>query len=89
MSDNRDLASPTSEEEEYVDEVPCITARHFEEAMKYARKSVSEEDLHVYEMFAARMHSNAIDVRSFKFKPAADKAKKRHVEEIMDNKLYE
>jgi transitional endoplasmic reticulum ATPase len=34
-----------------VDAVPCITRSHFEEAMKHARRSVSEEDMRRYEVF--------------------------------------
>jgi transitional endoplasmic reticulum ATPase len=34
------------------DAVPEITRRHFEEAMKYARRSVSDSDIRKYEMFA-------------------------------------
>jgi len=34
-----------------VDPVPEITRTHFEESMKYARKSVSPSDIRKYEMF--------------------------------------
>jgi len=34
------------------DPVPEITRAHFSEAMKYARRSVSEADIRKYEMFA-------------------------------------
>jgi len=34
-----------------VDPVPEITRVHFEESMKYARKSVSASDIRKYEMF--------------------------------------
>lgn len=39
--------------EEDVDLVPCITRAHFEEAMKYARRSVSDADIRKYQ---ARPH---------------------------------
>jgi Vps4 C terminal oligomerisation domain len=33
--------------------IPCIDVReHFEEAMKYARRSVSDQDIRRYEMFS-------------------------------------
>jgi transitional endoplasmic reticulum ATPase len=34
------------------DLVPCIRRDHFEEAMKFARRSVSDNDIRKYEMFA-------------------------------------
>jgi len=40
------------EDEEEEDPVPQITGEHFEEAMKYARRSVSDQDIRRYEMFA-------------------------------------
>ena len=40
------------EEEEEEDPVPEITKDHFEEAMKYARRSVSDPDIRRYEMFS-------------------------------------
>eukprot|EP00983_Pelagomonas_calceolata_P106435 1159232-Pelagomonas_calceolata.AAC.5 len=36
-------------EDDDVDEVPCITKAHFEEAMKYARRSVSDADIRKYQ----------------------------------------
>jgi len=40
------------EDEEEEDPVAHITRDHFEEAMKYARRSVSDSDIRRYEMFA-------------------------------------
>jgi transitional endoplasmic reticulum ATPase len=40
------------EEDEEDDPVSVITREHFEEAMKYARRSVSDGDIRRYEMFA-------------------------------------
>ena len=40
------------EEDEEEDPVPQITREHFEEAMKYARRSVSDQDIRCYKMFA-------------------------------------
>jgi len=43
------LADNPDSMEEDVDEVPCITRAHFEEAMKYARRSVSDADIRKYQ----------------------------------------
>ena len=40
------------DEPEAVDPVPCITRAHFEEAMKFARRSVSDADIRKYQAFA-------------------------------------
>ena len=34
------------------DPVPEITKKHFEESMKFARRSVSDNDIKKYEMFS-------------------------------------
>jgi hypothetical protein len=45
------LENPDAMEDD-VDEVPEITRCHFEEAMKYARRSVSDADIRKYQSFA-------------------------------------
>jgi len=45
-------------EEDAADPVPCITRAHFEEAMKYARRSVSDADIRKYQ--ARRAHLAAL-----------------------------
>lgn len=45
------------EVEEY-DPVPEITRAHFEEAMKFARRSVSDNDIRKYEMFAQTLQQS-------------------------------
>ena len=57
-------AMDTEEPEE--DPVPYITKAHFEEAMKFARRSVSDNDIRKYEMFAQQMSSSR-GFGSFKF----------------------
>jgi len=47
---NKNANDMDTEEDE--DLVPNITKRHFEEAMKYARRSVSDKDIRKYETFA-------------------------------------
>jgi len=43
---------------EDVDPVPEITKNHFEEAMRYARRSVSDNDIRKYEMFALTLRES-------------------------------
>jgi len=44
--------------EDDVDEVPCITKAHFEEAMRYARRSVSDADIRKYQAFAQTLQQS-------------------------------
>lgn len=52
---------------EIVDPVPEITKFHFLEAMKYARRSVSDGDIRKYEMFAQKLQTNRGFGKEFKF----------------------
>ena len=45
------LENPDSMEEDAPDPVPSITRAHFEEAMKYARRSVSDADIRKYQVW--------------------------------------
>ncbi|KAJ3254762.1 AAA ATPase cdc48 [Boothiomyces macroporosus] len=49
------------------DPVPVITKAHFEEAMKFARRSVSDNDIRKYEMFATNLQQRAGLGGNFKF----------------------
>uniref|UniRef100_A0A6G1SB74 vesicle-fusing ATPase n=2 Tax=Aceria tosichella TaxID=561515 RepID=A0A6G1SB74_9ACAR len=49
------------------DPVPEITRAHFEEAMKYARKSVSEADIRKYEMFSQTLQQSRGFGTNFRF----------------------
>jgi len=49
------------------DPVPEITVAHFEEAMKYARRSVSDGDIRRYEMFAQNLQQSRSFGSQFKF----------------------
>ena len=40
------------------DPVPEITRAHFEEAMKFARRSVTDNDIRKYEMFAQTLQQS-------------------------------
>ena len=46
------VENPDSMEEDAPDPVPSITRAHFEEAMKYARRSVSDADIRKYQVGA-------------------------------------
>lgn len=54
-------------EEASYDPVPEITKGHFEEAMKFARRSVSDNDIRKYEMFAQTLQQQRGFGTSFKF----------------------
>jgi transitional endoplasmic reticulum ATPase len=54
-------------EDEDVDEVPFITRVHFEEAMQYARRSVTDADVRKYEMFAQKLQTSRGFGNEFKF----------------------
>lgn len=58
-------------EAEEDDPVPEITLEHFEEAMKFARRSVSDADVRRYEMFAQNLQQSRGFGSSFKFPEAA------------------
>lgn len=53
------------------DPVPEINRKHFEEAMAYARRSVSESDLRRYELFAQNLQQ-ARGFGGFKFPDAME-----------------
>lgn len=61
-----DDAAPADDDEED-DPVPEITRAHFEEAMKFARRSVSDADIRRYEMFAQTLQQSRSFGSSFKF----------------------
>jgi len=49
------------------DPVPEILRKHFEEAMSYARRSVSDNDIRKYEMFAQNLQQSRGLGTAFKF----------------------
>ena len=55
------------DEENYVDPVPEITKAHFEEAMKYARRSVSDADIRKYQAFSQTLQQSRGHVGDFRF----------------------
>ncbi|PAV64282.1 hypothetical protein WR25_25363 [Diploscapter pachys] len=54
-------------EDTIVDPVPEITKAHFEEAMKFARRSVSDNDIRKYEMFAQTLQQQRGFGNNFRF----------------------
>lgn len=54
-------------EEDYIDEVPEIKACHFEESMKYARRSVSNSDIVKYQGFAKTLQQSRGFGTDFRF----------------------
>lgn len=69
-AEKRRLENPDSMEEEEEDPVPYITRSHFEEAMKYARRSVTDADVRKYEMFAQKLQTSRGFGNEFKFENA-------------------
>jgi transitional endoplasmic reticulum ATPase len=53
--------------EEAEDPVPQITREHFEEAMKFARRSVTDQDIRRYEMFSQNLQQSRGFGNNFKF----------------------
>mmetsp|Transcript_7337 Transcript_7337/g.13797 ORF Transcript_7337/g.13797 Transcript_7337/m.13797 type:complete len:812 (-) Transcript_7337:192-2627(-) len=60
------LENPDAMEDD-VDEVPEITRAHFEEAMKYARRSVSDADIRKYQSFAQTLQQSRGFGSEFRF----------------------
>jgi transitional endoplasmic reticulum ATPase len=59
--------APMDAEVEEIDPVPCITRAHFEEAMKYARRSVSDADIRKYQAFAQTLQQSRGFGSEFRF----------------------
>merc|ERR1719305_1217403 len=54
-------------DEDVADPVPEITRYHFEESMKFARRSVSDNDIRKYEMFSTTLQQQRGFGNDFKF----------------------
>jgi len=65
--DKEDADDATMEEDDEEDPVAFITREHFEESMKYARRSVSDGDIRRYEMFAQNLQQSRSFGTSFQF----------------------
>lgn len=65
--ERRQAENPNAMEEDEVDPVPCITRAHFEEAMKYARRSVNDADIRKYAAFASTLQQSRGFGTDFRF----------------------
>jgi len=54
-------------EEDDTDEVPEIKPAHFEESMKFARRSVSDADIRKYQLFAQTLQQSRGFGSEFRF----------------------
>lgn len=70
-AEKRRKENPEAMEEVEEDPVPYITRSHFEEAMKYARRSVTDADVRKYEMFAQKLQTSRGFGNEFKFEDNA------------------
>merc|ERR1719473_1471973 len=65
--ERRKAENPDLMDEDDVDLVPQITRAHFEEAMKYARRSVSDADIRKYQSFAQTLQQSRGFGSEFRF----------------------
>merc|ERR1712226_817692 len=59
--------NPDAEMDDDYDEVPEIRRDHFEESMKFARRSVTDNDIRKYEMFAQTLQQSRGFGGNFRF----------------------
>jgi transitional endoplasmic reticulum ATPase len=71
--EKRRSENPEAMEEDEVEEIAEIKAAHFEEAMKFARRSVSDADIRKYQAFAQTLQQSRGFGSEFRFpdRPAA------------------
>lgn len=65
------MENPEAMEEDIEDEVAEIKAAHFEESMKYARRSVSDADIRKYQAFAQTLQQSRGFGTEFRFSEAS------------------
>lgn len=63
--------NPDSMDEDADDEIAEITPSHFEESMKYARRSVSDADIRKYQAFAQTLQQSRGFGTEFRFAEAS------------------
>lgn len=78
----------TSAMDDDYDPVPEITKAHFEESMKFARRSVSDNDIRKYEMFAQTLQQQRGFGNNFKFPSEANQPATQQVGGNDDEDLY-
>lgn len=74
--ERRKKENPEAMEEDDAEEIAEIRACHFEESMKYARRSVSDADIRKYQSFAQNLQQSRGFGSEFRF-PAAGAAATR------------
>jgi len=67
LEKERAAAGDAAMEDDSPDPVPEITKFHFEESMKFARRSVSDNDIRKYEMFSQTLQQSRGFGSDFKF----------------------
>ncbi|KAB2609312.1 cell division cycle protein 48-like protein [Pyrus ussuriensis x Pyrus communis] len=65
--ERRKNSNPEAMEEDEIDEVAEIKPAHFEESMKYARRSVSDADIKKYQLFAQTLQQSRGFGSEFRF----------------------
>ncbi|KAL6177493.1 hypothetical protein ACLB2K_049019 [Fragaria x ananassa] len=65
--ERRKAENPEAMEEDDIDEVPEIKPAHFEESMKFARRSVSDADIRKYQAFAQTLQQSRGIGSDFRF----------------------
>lgn len=84
--------SKADEEEDEEDPVPYITRAHFEEAMKTAKRSVSDADLRRYEAYAQQLQASRGQFTNFRFSEGegaeGSAGQAAFAEEAEDDDLY-
>ncbi|EEC67044.1 hypothetical protein OsI_33786 [Oryza sativa Indica Group] len=65
--ERRSKENPEAMEEDEVDDIAEIKAAHFEESMKYARRSVSDADIRKYQAFAQTLQQSRGFGSEFRF----------------------
>jgi transitional endoplasmic reticulum ATPase len=68
--ERRKKDNPEAMEEDETDEIAEIRAAHFEESMKYARRSVSDADIRKYQAFAQTLQQSRGFGSEFRFPDA-------------------
>lgn len=72
--ERRRSENPEAMEEDVADEVAEIKAAHFEESMKFARRSVSDADIRKYQAFAQTLQQSRGFGTEFRFAERAETA---------------
>lgn len=84
--------SKAEEEEDEEDPVPFITRAHFEEAMKTAKRSVSDAELRRYEAYAQQLQASRGQFTNFRFSENegtdSNAGQAAFAEEAEDDDLY-